>query len=125
MCRMRRSGNNNTNWGGALCLKRPRDTDWTLQLNHINAHHTTTASYYRRGNYESYTRSSLQIALRTSCARTRETDWTLQLNHIIGEAIMKVTKDHLSKLLSERAAHVWRCTLNGSSSRVQDETVRQ
>ena len=81
---------------------------------------TTTKSNYRRGNYESHKKSSLQIALRTSCARmkvytkweqrtnwdgaaglkrTRETDWTLQLNHIIGEAIMKVTTDHLRSSL--------------------------
>ena len=57
-------------------------------------------------------RSSLQIALRTNwdsaagLKRPRETDWALQLNHFIGEAIMKVAKDHLSKLLSERAAHI-------------------
>jgi len=50
--KVRRSGTNNSNWDGAAGLKRPRQTDQTLQIIHIittDRLNTTTKSYYRSG----------------------------------------------------------------------------
>ena len=63
--KVRRSGTNNSNWDGAAGLKRPRQTNQTLQL-----------------------------------------------IHIIGEAVMKVTKDHLSKSHTHTCEHTHTHTIN-------------